>query len=354
MKRNTQIKIQTCESVGRGHPDKFCDGVADSILTAYLKKDKNAHVACEVCAFNKTIVIGGEFKSFAKIDKLSIARSYLKEIWPEYASKFEFIDRTIQQSTEIAAKVEIGEEHVGAGDQGITVGYACNENKYYLPTAHVLASLIMKEINMCGYKDFYQDTKTLVSINEKKHAHIVLAISHIKGYDKTKAEDVCVKIIDKIIKTNKLDIKKFNISLNMAGDFSIHGSVGDSGLTGRKLAVDTYGSIANHGGGAFSGKDYTKVDRSGAYYARWIAKNIVANKLADVAEVRLSWEIGNPKPVTIELECFGTNKIPMDKIADRVNKKFDLTVFKIIQVLNLKNIDYTTTTNYCHFIGDHN
>jgi S-adenosylmethionine synthetase len=126
----------------------------------------------------------------------------------------------------------------------------------------------MKEINLSGYKDFYQDTKTLVSIDENKEAKIILAISHKEGYSKEKAGDFCIKLINRIIKENKLDIKKFSISLNMAGDFTIHGSVGDSGLTGRKLAVDTYGSIANHGGGAFSGKDYTKVDRSGAYYAR--------------------------------------------------------------------------------------
>jgi S-adenosylmethionine synthetase len=268
MKREIELKIQTCESVGRGHPDKMCDGISDAILTAYLAKDKNAHVACESVAFNKTVVVGGEFKSSADIDRLAIAKAYVKKIWPEYADEFEFLDRTTVQSAEIDHKVSMEDDEIGAGYQGITVGYACNENSFYLPTAHVLGSLIMKNINLSGYPDFFQDTKTLVSINEKKHAEIVLAISHKAGYDIEKAKNFCRKTIQETIDNNKLNVKTFEISFNMAGDFTIHGSVGDSGLTGRKLAVDTYGSIANHGGGAFSGKDYTKVDRSGAYYSR--------------------------------------------------------------------------------------
>ncbi|GMO13381.1 MAG: methionine adenosyltransferase [Mycoplasmoidaceae bacterium] len=353
MKIIEKKKTQTCESVGCGHPDKFCDFVADSILTAYLKVDSKAHIACEVCAFNKTIVIGGEFNSSKHIDKINIAKQCLKKIWPEYYSEYEIIDKSTIQSSEINSKVSINETSIGAGDQGITVGYACNENSYYLPTAHVLASLIMKEINESNYKDFYKDTKTLVSIDENNEAKIILAVSHKKNYNKKNAEVYINNLISKIIKKNKFNIKKFAISLNMAGDFTIHGSIGDSGLTGRKLAVDTYGSIANHGGGAFSGKDYTKVDRSGAYYARWIAKNIVANKLADIAEVRLSWEIGNPKPITIEIECFKTNKIPMADINAKVLKNFNLTVYEIIKTLNLKTINYAGTTNYCHFIGNH-
>jgi S-adenosylmethionine synthetase len=182
---------------------------------------------------------------------------------------FKFLDYSTTQSNEISLKVNAKQSHlIGAGDQGITVGYACNENKYYLPTAHVLASLIMQMINNSKYPDFYQDTKTLVSIDRNRHAEIILAISHKKNYDQEKAKSFCEKLIQSIIKNNKLDVKTFHISLNMAGSFVMHGSIADSGLTGRKLAVDTYGSIANHGGGAFSGKDYTKVDRSGAYYAR--------------------------------------------------------------------------------------
>lgn len=350
-----KYQIEICESVGCGHPDKLCDGIADSILTAYLKKDPHAHIACEVCAFNKTIVIGGEYKSTNHLDRIAIAKQYIQLICPELANEYEYIDKGNKQSVEIDMKVSENNE-IGAGDQGITVGYATNETKRLLPRALVLASLLMKEINdksFCKKYKIYTDTKDLISIDENNHAIIVLAISHEKGVDINKLEKPINDLVKTINKKEGLNLKSWELRINKNGVFIIHGSIGDSGLTGRKLAVDTYGSVANHGGGAFSGKDYTKVDRTGAYYARWIARQIIKDKLAEQCEIKLSWEIGTASPISWEVNCFNTNKVDINKINDVVKNKYIKTVKEIVNMFKLDKYDYTKTTNYCHFIGDH-
>ena len=350
----------TSESVTEGHPDKLCDLISDTILDKCLMQDKNSRVAIETFASKNLITIAGQLTSNAKIDIEEIARNVIKEIG--YNNENTGIDyRTCRidvnitkQSSDIAMGVDIG----GAGDQGKMFGYACDETKEYMPMAiklaHNLAYRLAQVRKDNGIPYLEPDGKTQVTIEyensiPKRIDTILVSTQHKDGIELEKLkEDIKDKVIKREIPANLVD-KNTKIYINPTGRFVIGGPLGDTGLTGRKIIVDTYGGYSRHGGGAFSGKDATKVDRSAAYMARHIAKNIVANKMAKRCEIQLSYGIGLKEPISIMVECFGTNKISEEEIVNIIKNKFDLTPNGIIEYLQLKEPIYTKTTNYGHF-----
>ena len=363
----------TSESVTEGHPDKLCDYISDSVLDAYLEKDPNARIACETVAGKGEIFITGEITSIAEeIDIEKIVRQAIKEIGYDN-SKTEIDYRTCKittniskQSPDIAQGVDKsletkkGENIIseGAGDQGIMFGYACDETEELMPLPISLAHKLAKRLTTVRKEkilDYLRpDGKTQVTVeyeNEKpKRIHtIVVSTQHLEEIDLQKLrKDIHDKVIDEVIPKHLID-NKTKYYINPTGRFVIGGPMGDSGLTGRKIIVDTYGGYSRHGGGAFSGKDPTKVDRSASYMARHIAKNIVANKLAKRCEIQLSYAIGIAKPISIYINTFGTNTIPEEEIIEKIEKKFDLTPRGIINYLDLQKPIYRKTTNYGHF-----
>ena len=365
-------KLFTSESVTEGHPDKLCDYISDSILDAYLEKDENARVACETVAGKEKIFITGEITSKAQIDIEKVVRNTIKEIG--YDNKDIDIDyktckidiNISKQSEDIALGVDKsleskqGQDIIseGAGDQGIIFGFACDETKELMPLpitlAHKLAERL-SEVRKQKIIDYLRpDGKVQVTVeyeNDKpiRIDTIIISTQHKENIDlETLKKDIINKVIKQVISEKLLD-EKTKYYINPTGRFVIGGPLGDSGLTGRKIIVDTYGGYARHGGGAFSGKDATKVDRSAAYMARFIAKNIVANKLAKKCEIQISYSIGVAKPVAIYVDTFGTNTIPEEKIVEKIYNTFDLTPTGIIKYLDLKKPIYRKTTNYGHF-----
>ena len=350
----------TSESVTEGHPDKLCDLISDSILDACLEQDQNSRVAIETFASKNLITIAGQITTNAKIDAEKIARETIKQIG--YDNEQTDIDyRTCKvetnittQSGDIAMGVDIG----GAGDQGIMFGYASNETEEYMPYAINMAHKLSKrlaEVRKKGIIPYLRpDGKTQVTVEyendkPKRIETILVSTQHEAGI---KQEDLKSDIIDKVIKevvpSNMIDINT-NIYINPTGRFVIGGPLGDTGLTGRKIIVDTYGGSCSHGGGAFSGKDYTKVDRSAAYYARYVAKNIVAAGLADKCEIQVSYAIGVAKPISIYVNTYNTSKIGEEKIEEIINNVFDFRPSNIIKELDLKKPIYKKTAAYGHF-----
>lgn len=368
-------KLFTSESVTEGHPDKLCDYISDSVLDACLKEDKYSRVACETVAGKGEIFITGEITSNADIDIEQIAREAIKEIG--YDNENLDMDYRIckihlnisKQSPDIALGVDksledkTGEsiESMGAGDQGIMFGFACDETDVYMPLPIYLASKLSKkltEVRKNGIIDYLRpDGKTQVTIEYEDDRPIrvdtiVISAQHNEGVNlETLRKDIKEKVIKETVPEELLD-DNTKYYINPTGRFVIGGPLGDSGLTGRKIIVDTYGGYSRHGGGAFSGKDSSKVDRSAAYMARFIAKNIVANKLAKKCEIQFSYAIGVAKPVSIYVNTFGTGTIPEEEIVDLIYKKFNLTPTEIINYLNLRSPIYTKTTNYGHFGKD--
>lgn len=365
-------KLFTSESVTEGHPDKLCDYISDSVLDAYLTQDKNSRVACETVAGKGEIYITGEITSTAQVDIEEIARQAIKEVG--YGDKDLDIDyktckiavNVCKQSPDIALGVDKsledkdGEniESEGAGDQGIMFGYACNETEELMPLpislAHKLARRLaeVRKQNIIDYLRPDGKVQVTVEYEDDKPVRvdtIVVSTQHEKDVDmEVLKKDIKEKVINEVVSNELLD-EKTKYFINPTGRFVIGGPLGDSGLTGRKIIVDTYGGYARHGGGAFSGKDATKVDRSAAYMARFIAKNIVANKLAKKCEIQFSYAIGVAKPVSVYVNTYGTNTIPEDEIVDKICEKFDLTPRGIINYLGLQNPIYKQTTNYGHF-----
>ena len=366
-------KLFTSESVTEGHPDKLCDLISDAILDECLRQDKNSRVACETVAGKGTIFITGEITTNAKFDTEKIVRQAIKSVGYfgedvdlDYKT-CKIIINLSKQSPDIALGVDqsledkegVSVESEGAGDQGLMFGFACNENRAYMPTpiylAHKLAKKLQevrinKEISYLG-----PDGKTQVTVEydendkPKRIDTIVISTQHKPNIKLEQLrKDIKEKVIETTIPQRLLD-KKTKFYINPTGRFVIGGPLGDSGLTGRKIIVDTYGGYAHHGGGAFSGKDPTKVDRSASYMARYIAKNVVANGYADKCEIQLAYAIGVAKPVSILVNTFGTNKIPEEEIQEKIAKSFDLTPRGIINTLNLREPIYTQTTNYGHF-----
>ena len=352
----------TSESVTEGHPDKLCDFIADSVLDAFLEKDKNSRVACEVMAGKGEILVTGEITSTAKVDIEGVIRNAIKEVGYDDANTgidYKTCDIEInisQQSPDIA--LGTNDEVGGAGDQGIIFGFACDETKECMPLpislAHGLAKRLAEVRKSGELKYLRPDGKTQVTVEyeddkPKRVEAIVVSTQHTEEIEQEQLRrDVMQNVIKHVIPANLLD-NETKYFINPTGRFIIGGPLGDSGLTGRKLMVDTYGGYARHGGGAFSGKDPTKVDRSAAYMARFIAKNIVANKLARKCEIQISYAIGIAKPVSLYINTFGTNQIPEEEIIQLIEEKFDLTPQGIIECLDLRRPIYKKTTNYGHF-----
>ena len=365
-------KLFTSESVTEGHPDKLCDYISDSVLDEYLKVDPNSRVACETVAGKGQILITGEISSKGNVDIESVVRNAIKEIG--YDNEDLDIDyRTCRvllniskQSPDIALGVDKsleekkGENVVseGAGDQGLMFGYANNETESYLPMPIYLAHKLSKRLTEVRKKriiDYLRpDGKVQVTVeyDDDKPVRVdtvVVSTQHLDTVDlDTLRKDIKEKVIFNVIPEKLLD-ENTKYFINPTGRFVIGGPLGDSGLTGRKIIVDTYGGYSRHGGGAFSGKDATKVDRSASYMARFIAKNIVANGYADKCEVQLSYAIGVAKTVAIYLETFGTAKVPEEEVLRKIEEKFDLTPRGIINLLDLQKPIYRQTTNYGHF-----
>lgn len=349
-------KFFTSESVGAGHPDKICDQIADLILDKILKQDPEAHVACEVMASNRLIVIGGEITTKGYVDVVSTAWEILKTL--DYSeSDFTVISSVHNQSSDINQGINKQNGAIGAGDQGMMFGYAINETKELMPLAITLAHELAKRAETLRLNKKFlwakADLKSQVTIDyqnsEPQIATILMSVQHEANYKERKFKNFIKKeIMDYVARQYNLNTD-YQVLINPTGKFVIGGPIGDTGLTGRKIIVDTYGGKAHHGGGSFSGKDGTKVDRSGAYAARWVAKNIVGAQLADECEIQLSYAIGIDKPLAITIETFGTEKVAKAKIENAVAAIFDLTPKGIITALDLKKPIYAQTATFGHF-----
>ena len=350
----------TSESVTEGHPDKLCDYISDTILDECLKQDSNSRVAIETFASGNQITVAGQITTIAELNVEKIVRDRIKEIGYDNANldidyKTCKIDINItKQSPDISMGVDTG----GAGDQGIIFGYASNETKEYMPfaidIAHKLARRLT-EVRKNGELPYLRpDGKTQVTVEYEENTPkridtVLISNQHLDSTDlEQMKQDIIEKVIKKVIDKKYLD-ENTKILVNPTGRFVIGGPLGDTGLTGRKIIVDTYGGYSRHGGGAFSGKDPSKVDRSAAYYLRYIAKNIVAAKIAEKFEIQVSYAIGKKEPLSIFVETFGTSKLSNTEIKEIIEKNFDLTPNGIIKELDLKRPIYTQTTNYGHF-----
>lgn len=368
-------KLFTSESVTEGHPDKVCDLISDSVLDAMLEQDPTSRVACETCANGNFVLVMGEITTNAKVDVEGIVRNAIREIGytkEEYGFNADTCEIKVmlkKQSSDIALGVDssleekLGEDlGEGAGDQGIIFGYACNETDTYMPApihyAHKLAERLTF-VRKSGVIEYLRpDGKTQVTVEYdgnkvKRIDTIVISTQHDDNVEHNQIEkDIIENVIKPIIPVELLD-ENTKYYINPTGRFVIGGPVGDSGLTGRKIIVDTYGGYAPHGGGAFSGKDPTKVDRSAAYMMRKIAKDIVKQELAEKCQIQVAYAIGVAKPVSVCVETYGTGKISNEEILEKIIKEYDMTPNGIIKTLNLRTPIYKTTTNYGHFGKDY-
>jgi S-adenosylmethionine synthetase len=365
----------TSESVTEGHPDKLCDQISDSVLDEILDKDPTARVACECCATTGIVFVMGEITTNCYVDIPAVVRKTIKEIGYNKDSGFDpettgVITSIHEQSPDIAMGVNNSLEYkenkdegsnydlLGAGDQGMMFGYACSETPEYMPLAIMLSHKLAKrlaEVRKSGLLDYLRpDGKTQVTVEYengeiKRVDTVVVSTQHSeKVSNETLKKDILKNVIEFIVPSKYLD-NDTKIFINPTGRFEIGGPQGDSGLTGRKIIVDTYGGKCAHGGGAFSGKDPTKVDRSGAYMARYICKNIVASGLAKECTIEVAYAIGVAKPVSVLIDTKETGKISDEKIAKIVAKEFDLRPFAIIEKLNLRRPLYRKTASYGHF-----
>ncbi len=353
----------TSESVSEGHPDKIADAISDGILDAVLEQDPNSRVACETFVTTGLVVVGGEITTEAWVDVPEVIRHIIRDIGytkAEYRFDSEscgVVNTIHSQSPDIAMGVDTG----GAGDQGLMFGYATNQTPEYMPMPIVYAHKLVKRLTDIRKKHsdlmpyLRPDAKSQVTIEYNENNKplrvdaIVVSTQHdAKVRQSTIKKDIIQHVIKNVIPEKFID-KKTKIYVNPTGRFEIGGPHGDSGLTGRKIIVDTYGGWARHGGGAFSGKDPSKVDRSAAYAARHIAKNIVAAKLSGECEVQLAYAIGVAEPVSIHVDTNGTGKISDEKIAEMIMKEVDLTPKGIIERLDLKRPIYRKTSSYGHF-----
>lgn len=363
----SEKKLFTSEAVSLGHPDKVADQISDAIVDAYLAKDSHARVAVETLVMTGRAVIAGQVSANANVDIEKIVRDTIREIG--YVSpELGFDDKTCQiavyldrQSPDIAQGVNEGEglyKEMGAGDQGMMFGYACRETEVLMPLPIMLARFLMERLAEVREKKILPylrpDGKSQVTVEYLNQSPlrvdtVVVSAHHDEhvAYEKIQ-RDLMKEVIEKVIPRHLVDSKTI-YHVNPTGRFVIGGPLGDTGVTGRKIIVDTYGGMGRHGGGAFSGKDPTKVDRSANYAARYVAKNIVAAGLADRCEVQLAYAIGVAQPVSILVDCFGTARITEERIIDLVRRHFNLTPKGIIEGLNLRRPIYKETARYGHF-----
>jgi S-adenosylmethionine synthetase len=364
--------IFSSESVGEGHPDKVCDTISDAVLDACLAQDKFSRVACETYAKSNLVVVGGEITTKAKLDFNQIARDAIREIGYTHdddvfhADKVLIMNAITSQSPDIAQGVDAREaegketDEQGAGDQGLMFGYACNETPELMPAPIMYAHQLGREltrIRKTGTVAWLRpDAKSQVSVKYMNDqpveiTNVVISTQHSADVKHKTIKDFCIENIVKKVLPKHLLTKKTQFLINPTGRFVVGGPQGDTGLTGRKIIVDSYGGMGRHGGGAFSGKDPSKVDRSAAYMGRWVAKNIVAAGIATSAEIQFAYAIGYPEPVSVCINTFGTaiDGITDTQIEGAVREVFSFKPANIIKQLNLLRPIYSKTTNYGHF-----
>jgi len=367
-------KLFTSESVTEGHPDKICDQISDAILDAVIKEDKEGRVACETSVTTGLVLVSGEITTNCYVDIPKVVRDTIRNIGYSRA-KYGFDADTcavltsigeqsgdialgVNRALEVRDSIDESIQEIGAGDQGMMFGYATNENEAYMPVpiylAHRLARRLAELRKTDVLKYIRPDGKTQVTVEYRNGKPVrvdtvVISTQHHPDVSQEQIRaDVLERVVIPIIPENMLD-KNTRYFINPTGRFVIGGPQGDAGLTGRKIIVDTYGGMARHGGGAFSGKDPTKVDRSGAYAARYVAKNVVAAGLADRCEIQIAYAIGVASPVSISVETFGTAKVPDERITECIEKTFDLRPAAIIRTLDLRRPIYQQTAAYGHF-----
>ncbi len=362
--------IFSSESVGEGHPDKVADYISDSVLDACLEQDTESRVACETLVKSNCVILAGEITTKAKVNYESVVRQAIREIGYTHAEDVFHADKVFihnlltEQSPDIAQGVnEAAAEgkataEQGAGDQGIMFGYACDQTESLMPAPITWAHRIMEklsDVRKAGEHDWLRpDSKAQVAVCYRdgkpvRIENIVVSTQHAVGISQEEIIRPFIKELVRGILPASLIDGKTEFHINPTGKFEVGGPQGDSGLTGRKIIVDTYGGWARHGGGAFSGKDPSKVDRSAAYYMRWVAKNIVAAQLACEVELQVSYAIGHPEPTSIHLETFGTEKYPVEKIIEAVKKVFCFKPASMVRELALKRPIYRGSTFYGHF-----
>src|SRR6476646_2285347 len=362
--------IFSSESVGEGHPDKVCDTISDAVLDACLAQDPYSRVACETYAKSNLVVVGGELTTKAKLDFNAIARQAIRDIGYTndddvfHADRVLILNAITSQSPDIAqgvdAKKAEGKETAeqGAGDQGLMFGYACNETPELMPApimyAHQLGRTLTKIRKTGRVKWLRPDAKSQVSVryvNDQpvEITNVVISTQHAHDVDHATIKELCIEEIIKKVLPKHLLTKETKYLINPTGRFVVGGPQGDTGLTGRKIIVDSYGGMGRHGRGAFSGKDPSKVDRSAAYAMRWVAKNVVAAGLAKRCEVQVAYAIGKAQPVGLYVETFGTETVPLDKIQRAIDATFDLRPAAIIDELDLLRPIYQPTAAYGHF-----
>lgn len=366
-------QLFTSESVGEGHPDKICDQIADAVLDACLADDPESRVACEVFTSTGMVLIGGEITTQTYVDFQAVARGVAKRIGydrPEYGLDYDsmsVLSAVHSQSPDISQGVaghglKEFEGQQGAGDQGMMFGYACKETPELMPAPIMFAHKLLiraTEARKSGEMTFLRpDSKSQVTVEydngTPKRIHtVVVSHQHDDGISHAELKERILKgIIEPVLLPTGLIDKNTRYFVNPTGRFVIGGPQGDTGVTGRKIIVDSYGGMARHGGGAFSGKDPSKVDRSAAYMARYVAKNVVASGVCERCEIALAYAIGVPFPISVSVETFGTNKVPESRIEAAVQKVFDLTPAGIIKTLDLKRPIYRPTASYGHFGRD--